>query len=162
MRGLTLQEIEDRRVGVIGQFAFQSLLQEWRIPYLTDYPLFRFREHRLFVDFIVPGFGSIEVKSFPRYAERFIVKKRLWDATLKTPDYVVAIRVVSDSMCKIEGWLPGSEVAKLPYDPKVCPYEECYQTRFENLRRFRELLPKLLACSIDEEVKKRVSEEFQI
>ena len=162
MPDLTSREIEDRKIGIVGQYMFMSILQEWRIPYLVDYPLFNLPEHRLFVDFIIPGFGSVEVKSFPRYASHFIVKRRLWSALSKVPDFVIAIRVLSDNLGKVEGWLAGSEVANLPHNSRVCPYEECYQTPFENLKQFQELIPKLIACSIDEEVKKKVLEEFKL
>ena len=75
MNDLTSRDVEDRRIGVIGQLMFQSLLQELRIPYLVDYPLFNLPEHRIFVDFLIPNFGSVEVKAFPKYASHFIVKK---------------------------------------------------------------------------------------
>ena len=158
----TSNDFEDVRIGVIGQILFQSLLQELKIPHLVDYPIFNLPEHRIFVDFIIPGFGSIEVKSFPKHAEYFIVKKRLWDAMTKIPDYVIAIRVISDSLGKIEGYLLGSEVAGLPRNSDICRYEECYATPFTNLKPFKELVPKLIEYSIDDAIKQRVKEEFNI
>jgi len=162
MSDSTSQEIEDRKIGIVGQYMFMSILQEWRIPYLVDYPLFNLPEHRLFVDFIIPGFGSVEVKSFPRYASYFIVKRRLWSALSKVPDFVIAICVLSDNLGKVEGWLHGSEVANLPHNPEVCIYEECYCTPFTELRPFRELIPRLIECSLDEEIKRRVKKEFNL
>ncbi|MCP8316525.1 MAG: hypothetical protein H3Z52_15845, partial [archaeon] len=57
---VSLKDSEDKRIGVIGQLMFQSILIQWMIPHIPDNPAFEFKEHRILWDFIIPNFGSVE------------------------------------------------------------------------------------------------------
>jgi len=139
------------REGVVGQRIFQSLLNEWRVPYIHDDPVFEFKEHRTFHDFVVPSFGSIEIKTFGKNDRHFVVKRELWQWEKEmngVPDYVIALRLTGKNVAKVEGWLHGSEVENLPNNPRVCRYVPCHCCRFEELRDFNEIGAKLKAYSM--------------
>jgi hypothetical protein len=148
------RDLEDKQIGVVGQFMFQSLLNQLRIPHISDNPVFVFREHRILWDFLVPNLGSIEVKTFRPTDHYFMVKKNLWLSEVEgrdEPDYVVALRLLSSYTAKPEGWLFGSEVSKLPVSEKggkLTPFCDAYFCRFEELRPFPEFLARLKKCSL--------------
>jgi hypothetical protein len=155
---ISSKDLEDKRKGVTGQLMFQSILIQWMIPHIPDNPAFEFKEHRVLWDFIIPNFGSVEVKTFHTIDRYFMVKKELWLREIedkREPDYVIALRLLDDSKAKIEGWLYGYEVEKLQVsekESKLTPYASAYYCRFEKLHPFSELLPKLKACCIGERI----------
>jgi len=149
----TRNEEENVRIGIIGQRAFHSVLNHWRVPCIYEDPAYEWLAHRTFYDFVIPAaFGKtikLEVKTFQTYAKFFIVKKSEWDNLVCPPDYTIALRYLSDSELKVEGWLPGFEVKSLPPVPQhICPYAPCYGCRIEMLKPWRELEPLLKGSAI--------------
>lgn len=159
---ISSKDLEDKRIGVIGQLMFESILCHLRVPHIPDNLAFEFKAHRVLWDFFIPNFGSVEVKTFRNSDRYFMVKKELWLREIEDkgpPDYVIALRLLNETEGKIEGWLYGYEVEKLPISEKgskLTPYEPTYYCKFEKLHPFNELLPKLKACSI----KKGAIEDF--
>ena len=146
-----LKDLEDKRVGMLGQTAFLSILNELRIPHNYDVPVFFWRQHRLPADFIIPNFGSVEIKTVKKNDRYLVVKRELWEKQMRTnhvPDYVVVLQCCDDDFL-ICGWLHGKEIGELPHNPVICPYAPCYCTELSKLRPFNELYAKLKKLSSD-------------
>ncbi len=149
------ETIEDKRMGVVGQKFFESLLVQWQVPFIPIDPLWLFKQHRPFLwDFFVPGFGSIEVKTTRPNYRYFGIKKSLWDIEVQSnppPEWVTALRLVDQSHAEIMGWLKGDEVTKLEIFPKghpIAPFADMYGCQFGKLHPFSEIKARLRACSI--------------
>ncbi|MEM3891813.1 MAG: hypothetical protein QW282_06630 [Nitrososphaerales archaeon] len=82
--------------GVVGQLCFESLLSQWRIPYLASKPFFIDEEHRVLFDYEIKDFGVIELKTVEA-ADRFLaVNRSRWDKEVElkgAPKYVVVLKV---------------------------------------------------------------------
>lgn len=148
------QDETDGRLGIIGQRLFQSLLNELRVPYIHDDPTFIFPTERLVsADFIVPRFGSIEIKARPANTDTMIIKKSLWDTHVKNnaiPDYVIVLMIdTNECTAEIVGYEHGKEINKLPNAPYICKYAPCYSKLYADLHPFRELDKALKACSMN-------------
>jgi len=148
------QDETDGRLGIIGQRMFQSLLNELRVPCIHDEPTFIFPTERLVsADFLVPGFGSIEIKARPANTDTMIIKKSLWDTHVKNnaiPDYVIVLMIdTNEARAEIVGYEHGKEISKLPNAPHICRYTPCYSKLYADLHPFRELDDSLKACSMN-------------
>ena len=148
----TENQFENIKAGMIGQTAFQSLLNQWKILYIYDSPAFKWDVHRTFFDFIIRDKDGktikLEIKTVLRGAKYFIVKKSIWNEK-REPDYIIVLRYLTDFFLLIEGWLRGSEVKELPPVPRrVTPYAEAYGCPLDKLRPWKELEPLIKACAI--------------
>lgn len=156
----TEMDARAKRIGLIGQRMFQSLLNQYRIPYIHDEPAFKFQEDRLVSDFMIPGFGSIEVKTRPFYTkpglktDMIIVNQKLWDNCVEhqhIPNFVICLRLnEAETTAEVMGYAHGSEVVSWPNCPGICVYEPGYCKDYKELRHFSRILTKLKALGIKE------------
>jgi len=151
---VTGSDQKEMREWIIGQRLFQSFLNQWRIPYVHDEPVFKFECEKLFfADFIIPYFGTVEIKTRPCTTDTMIVKKAVWDRYVKAktiPDYVVALRLESENIAEIMGYEHGSEIEKLPNAPHICIYKPCYSEPYVKLHSSADLIEALKKCTIKE------------
>lgn len=150
---VTGNDPKEMRQWVIGQRLFQSMLNQYRIPYIHDEPAFKFAEERLVPDFIIPKFGEIEIKTLSMNTDTLIIKKKTWDVYVKNdtiPDYVIALMMLNreETMAEIVGYEHGKEVSGLPNAPHICIYSPCYSKLYKDLHPFSEIFGELKACSI--------------
>lgn len=119
-------------------------------------PLFKALTERIAPDFIIPGFGSVEIKTRPWDTDTMIIKKGLWDGYVReetVPDYVIALRLArAENKAQIMGYEHGTEINKLPDAPNICIYAPCYSQLYEKLHDFRELDPALKSRSLKPEL----------
>ena len=87
---------ESKKLGVGGGWAFQSMLNQKRIPYIVQEPFSEWPVHTPLCDFIIPkpegGVLGLEIKTFPEHAQAFYVKKKLWDGMKEKPDALIALK----------------------------------------------------------------------
>jgi len=138
-------KIENIKLGIWGEKAFQSILIKWQIPHVYSDPVFACEAHRLRWDFEIPNLGSIDVKTFPADAEFFVVNVN----DLVDCGFYVAIKKIDARLGWLVGWLTSSEVKDLliarsyPCTPER-PY---YHERFENMNNPVEIYIGLLQQS---------------
>ena len=153
---ITENDPKEMRAWIIGQRLFQSFLNQWRIPYIHDEPAFKFECERIVPDFIIPKFGSVEIKTRPWQTDTLIIKKIPWDyyvSTKTVPDYVVALKLKpEENAAQIMGYEHGVEVNKLPNAPNICIYSPCYSKLYNELHDFRELDNLIKRCSLNPEL----------
>jgi len=151
---VTGSDEKEMRYWIIGQRLFQSFLNEYRIPYIHDEPAFKFESEKLgFADFIIPSFGTVEIKTRPENTDTMIIKKIVWDKYVEAktlPDYVIVLRMDSskENRAEIMGYEHGSEIEKLPNAPRICIYSPCYSKLYHNLHSPKELIEALKKCSM--------------
>jgi hypothetical protein len=107
-------------------------------------------------DFIIPKFGSVEIKTRPWQTDTLIIKKAPWDHYVNNntvPDYVVALKLKpEENAAQIVGYEHGSEVRGWPNAPHICIYQPCYSKLYNELHDFRELDSLLKLCSLNPEL----------
>lgn len=140
--------------GILGQRMFQSLLNQYRIPYIHDEPAFKFEEDRLISDFMIPGFGSIDVKTRLWNTDTLIIRRNAWDSYVKrgeVPNFVVALRLTQEEkIAEIMGYAHGAEVKNWPNNPHICIRSPCHSKLYDELAPFSEIFTKLKALGIKE------------
>jgi len=150
---VTGSDEREMRHWIIGQRLFQSFLNQWRIPYVHDEPTFSFASERLVPDFVIPKFGSVEIKTRPWKTDTMIIKKVTWDHYVEegtVPDYVIVLRLTpEENAAQIMGYEHGTEINKLPNAPHICVYTPCYSKLYSELHSFAELDNDLKSCSLD-------------
>jgi len=141
------------RAWIIGQRLLQSFLNQWRIPYIHDEPVFKFMSERLIADFVIPNFGTVEIKTRPWSTDTMIIQRASWDHYVKEekiPDYVIALRLKpQENEAQIMGYEHGIEINKLSNAPHICIYSPCYSKPYSELHDFRELDEALKSCSLE-------------
>lgn len=148
-RETTEQDLNDKSRGFIGQRLFQAELNHLGIGYMHDDLMFYFPEDRVSPgDFVIPEFGSIEIKTEQPRANYLVIKRSEWAYVVAknlVPTYVLALRINrQETRVKLCGYLLGSEVAKLPHNDYICPITPCHCKRLDELRPYSELEEKLL------------------
>lgn len=160
---ITENDPKEMRAWIIGQRLFQSFLNQWRIPYIHDEPVFKFECERIVPDFIIPKFGSVEIKTRPWLTDTMIIKKSPWDYYVRSktiPDYVVVLKLKSEeNVAQIVGYEHGAEIDKLPNAPDICIYSPCYSKLYSKLHDFTELADLLKRCSLNPELCNASSEQ---
>lgn len=155
----TEQDIQKKMIGIIGQRQFQSFLNHWRIPYIhAEFGLQKIMAHRVYVDFIVPDVGTLEIKTSPDPGG-FRIKRESWEIGRKygnLPDYVILLLRHSDIFSTIKGYLKGGDVKEDGERVRVeagpnskCKYKPCYYGEYSNLRPWEELESKFKNVSLD-------------
>jgi len=163
------QNVQSMANGFLGQRMFQSMLNQWHIPYLHDEMALKFVEDRIIGgDFKVYDFKnkksvSIEVKTgcygkselSPPY-EYMLVNIEDWERNASqgsTPDIVIGLRLTWDMLnAEIMGWTEGYNIVGLNDKSKaerICSEEHpCYAIPYNMLHNFAELIPQLRRYSI--------------
>ena len=143
--------LHDIRIGVIGSLMFQSMLNQCYIPYIVDPEVFYMKEHRTFYDFIIPNFATVEIKARPKNTDCVIIRQDEWRAMIcnnQVPGYVIALRLHSDTVSEIMGWIHGKDVKDLPNNPQICRYTPCHWKPYKELNDFEDLIPQLRKASL--------------
>lgn len=154
------------RLGFGGMRAFQSTLNQRRIPYIIQEPSFEWYIHNPPYDFIIPkpsgGVLRLEIKTSRSESDfPFEVKAKLWDIIKKwhgLPDYLIALkelpRIEPDKIKhEIAGWLTGAEFDReKKYAEKGVvrwsKHAACYWCPWDKLHDWKELESKILECAI--------------
>ena len=169
----TEDERPNIKLGIGGGRAFQSFLNQKRVPYLVQDPIFHWAEHFVPYDFVIPtpdgGLLRLEIKTFDRGDYHFVTSAERWDRIKKKygrPDYVIALRklpanaglpfalprgATSAVVHEIVGWLTGEEVEEKRAkkgEVKWSIQRACYWRNWDELHDWRELEPKILECAI--------------
>ncbi len=139
-------ERENSEWGQLAELLFSEYLLQFKVPNLYGFPSFSERLGIQPFDFFVPYLGSIEVKAVlpddappPKRRWQLLVKKSEWHKS----DYVVAVKFLdlNKEHARFVGWLPGSEVEKLPTKEYQA---ESYAAPLAELKPFSELHDKVL------------------
>jgi len=133
--------------GMLGQKAFEIMLQQFNIAYIPNDPTIDWRGKMDF-DFFIPKLGTIEVKTFHHRCYYTLVKKSEWHDN----DFLVVFQTIKERPAlKLMGWLYGSEVPKLKFAEKgqykFSQEHSCYYTTFDKLRPASEFIKMLLQLS---------------
>jgi hypothetical protein len=99
-------------MGLIGQKAFEIILQKEAIPYIPNDPLTS-RVYYKNYDFNIPKIGTVEIKTIPSYGWNVIIKESEWHGN----DFMVAWQMGKEELSMV-GWLTKSEVESYPITPK--------------------------------------------
>jgi hypothetical protein len=99
-------------MGLIGQKAFEIILQKELIPYIPNDPLTS-RVYYKNYDFYIPNIGTVEIKTIPSYGWNAIIKQSEWHGN----DFMVAWQMGKEELNMI-GWLTKKEVESYPITPK--------------------------------------------
>lgn len=148
------ESLQNLYMGLIGQYMFETMLTQCRIPYLVD-QVASMEEHRTYCDFIIKDFGIVEIKTRPKNTDCLIVKQSEWKGMIEhgtVPDYVIALKLLSGMhIAEIMGWIPGEDVEDLPNNPDICIYTPCHWIPYSKLNDFEELVPRLQKASLEPE-----------
>jgi len=95
----TEDQHKNLRLGIEGGLAFQSMLNQWRVPYLVQEPIFTWPAHKIPYDFIIRKPGGemlrLEVKTFTLDDGHVLVKDSDWDGVSRAhgrPNYLIVLR----------------------------------------------------------------------
>ncbi|GEM_PF-3649732 len=105
-------------LGIKGELAILSALNQFRIPYNFDHQLLYMREHKLGPDFILyPSGVTIEVKTQQNYANSMYYNIKQYKKDTKRgvlADVIIALKETKENEFAIEamGWLEGVKVGE--------------------------------------------------
>ena len=95
----TEDERPNIKLGIGGGRAFQSFLNQKRVPYIVQDPIFHWEEHTVPYDFIIPkpdgGALRLEIKTFDLRDYHFATSAERWNRIKEKygrPDYVIELR----------------------------------------------------------------------
>jgi len=144
----------EMRQWVIGQRMFQSFLNQYRVPYIHDEPAFKFTEERLVSDFMIPSFGSVDVKTRPWKTDTLILRRDTWDVYEKrgeVPNNVLGLRLDDEEkIAEVMGYGYGVEVSGWPNNSNICIYAPCHSKLYRELHPFSEIFAELKALGVKE------------
>jgi hypothetical protein len=143
--------------GFLGQKLFDIILQQYNVPNDRNDPIIENWYYEKPYDFIIPNFGTIEVKTFGYGRRKVLIKKSEWHGN----DYIVAFRFMDRQPKKVEmmGWLTKDEVEHLLISKKgeeidgICytPKADAYTADFNQLRPAEEFIEMLKKYAIKRE-----------
>jgi hypothetical protein len=133
-------------MGLIGQKAFEIILQKELIPYIPNDPLTS-RVYYKNYDFYIPNIGTAEIKTIPSYGWNAIIKESEWHGN----DFMVAWQMGKEELSMI-GWLTKKEVESYPITPKgATPQTRIASARVIPMKKLhdpKKFIEKLKATSI--------------
>lgn len=130
----TRNQQETMFIGLIGQTAFQIILDQKEIFHISNNPLIEWHLNKPY-DFLTEK-ASIEVKTVADNAKLCLIKVKEWHGN----DILVCMQLSDpevEHVCRIRGWLTNEQIENLPIakkgEKKFSKYAECYYCNLTEL-----------------------------